>query len=371
MDTEYKTGSQEESLHEQRKQDEAQSQSQASEDSKPRHERDLSKYGFRPVWTAWDGYPGETPDDIREWLDDDGGRESAQLIGPLRSLLWLGGYDELVAAIDDPAYVLEDEIRVVPQGTDIGWLVDRDFEEEKVPRRLYARLLGFEYDSPDPVAIMPARVSNVPGPVGDRLATHSIRDFYPLSRPQCLPESIQCVKFKRDRNQNRLLSNIRQSVGNLVDADNLWFRGTSFSTLVASLAFFIPLLHSQNLENEFGPGIYATNSFRYALDYAGNNGAVMVFQAPDLLRNVDLWEPSHDEWSQVVANWLHLRLENPLPDRYREADLMRGPVSRSRLDTARHNRLPDRSDIDQIVAVSYAGCAALAKSLSMIIYFES
>lgn len=293
--------------------------------------------------------------------------ESAQLIGPLRSLLWLGGYDEIVTAIDDPAYVLKDEIRVVPQGTGIGWLVDRDFEEEKVPRRLYDRLMGFDYDSPDPVTIMPARVSNVPGPVSDTLATYSIRDLYPLSRPQCLPESIQCVKFTRDRDQNRLLSKIRQSVGNLIDADNLWFRGMSFSTLVPSLAFFIPVLHSQNIENEFGPGIYATNSFRYALDYAGNNGAVMVFQAPDL-RNIDLWEPSPDEWSQVVVNWLP---ENPLPDRFREADLMRGPISRSRLDVARHNRLPDRSNIDQIVAVSYAGCAALAKSLSMIIYLES
>lgn len=220
---------------------------------------------------------------------------------------------------------------------------------------------------------MPARVSNIPAPVSHRLATYSIRDLYPLSRPQCFPGTIQCVKFKRDRNQNRLLSKIRESVGNRIDADNLWFRGTSFSTLVTSLAFFIPVLHSQNLDNEFGPGIYTTNSLRYALEYAGNNGVVMVFQAPDL-RNINLWEPSPDEWSQVVANWLHLRLaitENPLPDRYREADLMRGPISRSRTDTARHNRLPDRSAVDQIVVVSYAGCAALSKSLSMIIYLES
>lgn len=78
MDTECETGSQEESLHEQGKQHEA--QSQASEDSEPRHERDLSKYGFRPVWTAWDGYPGEIPDDICEWLDDDGGRGEYRVV---------------------------------------------------------------------------------------------------------------------------------------------------------------------------------------------------------------------------------------------------------------------------------------------------
>ncbi|KAJ5577480.1 uncharacterized protein N7459_006444 [Penicillium hispanicum] len=139
MDTQCEIRSQE-SPHEQGKQDEA--QPQASEDSEPRHDRDLIKYGFRPVRTVWDGYPGEVPDDICEWLDDGGGRKSTQLIGHLRSLLWLGGYDKIVTAIDDPAYILEDEIRVAPQGTDIGWLVDRDFEEEKVSGRLYDQLLG-------------------------------------------------------------------------------------------------------------------------------------------------------------------------------------------------------------------------------------
>lgn len=48
--------------------------SQASEDSEPRHERELKKHGLRPVWTAWDGYPGEVPDDIQKWLDDNGRR---------------------------------------------------------------------------------------------------------------------------------------------------------------------------------------------------------------------------------------------------------------------------------------------------------
>ena len=48
--------------------------SQASEDSEPRHERELKKHGLRPVWTAWDGYPGEMPDDIQKWLGDNGRR---------------------------------------------------------------------------------------------------------------------------------------------------------------------------------------------------------------------------------------------------------------------------------------------------------
>ena len=269
--------------------------------------------------------------------------------------------------------MLEDEISIVPEGTNFSWLASRLFDDGKIPRQLFDRSSRFEGDSHVPVTVMPAaQVSNVPAAVGAALTPHSVRDIYPLSRPQCFPEAVHCAKFNGDRNRGRLLSKIRQTVGNQIDGDNLWFRGTSFSALVASLAFFIPVIHSHNQDNEFGPGIYTTSSFEYALDYAGNNGVVMVFQAPDL-RDINTWVPSSVEWNQLVANWLHLRLaiiEKPLPDDNREADLIRGPISRCQIEATRYNRLPVQSTVDQMVAVSYAGCAALANSLSMIIYIE-
>lgn len=40
----------------------------------PRNHANLEKHGFRPVWTHWAGYPGEIPDDIREYLDEHGKR---------------------------------------------------------------------------------------------------------------------------------------------------------------------------------------------------------------------------------------------------------------------------------------------------------
>ena len=292
---------------------------------------------------------------------------SAQLIGPLSSLLWLGGYDELVSAIDDPSYVLEDEISILPEGTNCGWLVARLFDDCNIPRHLFDGVSRSE-------TVMPAgRATNAPAPVGASLTPHSIRDLYPLSRPQCFPETVHCAKLESDRNRGRLLSKIRQTVGNrIVDGDNIWFRGTSFSALISSLAFFIPVIHGHNLENEFGPGIYTTNNFEYALDYAGRNGVVMVFQAPDF-RNVKTWVPSSDDWNQLVANWLQLRLaitQGQLPDDNRKADLIRGPIPQRQIQAARYNRLPVQSTVDQMVAVSYAGCAALANSLSMIIYIE-
>lgn len=38
----------------------------------PRNLDHLERHGFRPVWTHWAGYSGEIPDDIGEYLDENG-----------------------------------------------------------------------------------------------------------------------------------------------------------------------------------------------------------------------------------------------------------------------------------------------------------
>lgn len=38
-----------------------------------RNPEDLLKNGLPPVWTSWGGYPGEVPQDIYEWFDDETG----------------------------------------------------------------------------------------------------------------------------------------------------------------------------------------------------------------------------------------------------------------------------------------------------------
>lgn len=53
---------------------EEQYEARENDDNGPRDERDLEKHGFRPVWTSWDRYPGEMPDDIKEFLDENGRR---------------------------------------------------------------------------------------------------------------------------------------------------------------------------------------------------------------------------------------------------------------------------------------------------------
>ena len=38
-----------------------------------RNPEDLLKDGLLPVWTNWRGYPGEVPQNIYEWLNDETG----------------------------------------------------------------------------------------------------------------------------------------------------------------------------------------------------------------------------------------------------------------------------------------------------------
>ena len=50
-------------------------------------------------------------------------------IGPLSSLFWLEGVEELEELIRDPAYILTDEYRSIPQGSPRLWIVSILSEE--------------------------------------------------------------------------------------------------------------------------------------------------------------------------------------------------------------------------------------------------
>lgn len=65
--------------------------------------------------------------------------DSAQIVGPLRSLAWLAGLDGLIEAIDHPAYTIRDEIEVVPQGAvPVNW----HWEEGHVPPSIWREITG-------------------------------------------------------------------------------------------------------------------------------------------------------------------------------------------------------------------------------------
>lgn len=293
---------------------------------------------------------------------------SARMIGPLRSLAWLAGLDELVEAIDDPAYLIEDDIEIVPLGTSLLWPLQRHMEEGTLPRTIWAKGSG-NY----PPVISSSLVTTIPGTaptaVKETLNTHNFRDLYPCSRIKA-PEPVKCVKVRFDKNLTRLEKNVRKLVGAPLESENLWFRGLSFGALESTLAFFIPERSSHNSDNEFGPGFYTADSLDYALEYVRIGGGIMVFKDPDL-HNTQVWEPDSEAWNAWVAKWKHLPLEiarQPSPAEYDTADFIKGAVSEIGQSVRGGSAVPTQSETNQLVACSYEGCKALSNSLQMIIF---
>ncbi|KAJ5470583.1 hypothetical protein N7530_007940 [Penicillium desertorum] len=323
----------------------------------PRNHHNLAKHGFRPVWPSREGYPGdEIPEDIREWLDGNAQRtglavnlstttESTEIIGPLRSLAWLAGLDELVEAIDHPAYVIEDDRSHSFRGRPVVATGSTGRRRDRT-----AHDMGQGLGKQSTVTAVPG---TIPAAVKDRLNTHKLRDLYPSSRIQS-PHHVKCIKVPFDKNMTRLEANIRKLVGAPLESRDLWFRGLSFGALESNLAFFIPERSSHGSDNEFGPGFYTADTLHFALAYIRTGGAIMVFKDPDM------------------HSTEHLPLEiaqQPIPVQYASADFIKGAISSS-AQAGRRVPVPTQSEDIQLVACSYKGCKALSESLELIIFVE-
>jgi hypothetical protein len=346
----------------------------------PRNYRNLAKHGFRPVWTTWDGYPGKIPSDIAEYLDDDGNCsefdsglalqgiklthiDSAKMIGPLRSIAWVAGLDELVEAIDHPAYVIQDEIEGVPfWGAGYTFPVNRHMAEWRIPPRIWNAI-----GQSQPGVTSLTRAS-VPLAVKTSPTSYRLTDFYPTSRIRS-SSTVKCFKIPSDKKISRLSASIRRLASPDLASTKLWFRGLDLAALESTLGFFIPERNSSNKDNELGPGFYTTENLEYACEYARNGGGVMVFRDPDLY-TTRVWQPNLQEWSSWVARWLTLPLaiaNEPVPSQYLTADFIKGAIAGSRPGPT---VLPMQSDDEQLLAVSYRGCEVLSESLDMIIFVE-
>lgn len=277
--------------------------------------------------------------------------------------------------VNDPAFSLQDEVQIIPGGAKIGYLVGRYYEEGLIPHYAYHHTMddgdevGFQHRLPIFTAkiniLLPSVVSNNPQP-------RTIQSMYPLSRPQCLPQTVTCFKVKWDKKRDRLLARIGGIFGELFESNDFWFRGLSRSALTSTLAFFIPILTTKSQDNEFGPGIYTANKLEHVLDYCGISGTIMVFKSPNL-RELAVWEPTVEEWNQLVALWSQPSfsgISDNLLQAYRDSDIIRGPISAIPAPGKSKSHFPVRSNTDQLVAVSYDGCKMLSKSLYAIIYLE-
>lgn len=96
------------------------------------------------------------------------------MIGPLRSLAWLAGLDELIKAIDHPAYVIQDDIEVISFGTSLLWPLDRWVEEGTVPPTIWAK--DSWNNPPAKSSSLATTVPNaVPAAVKGTVETHSFQ----------------------------------------------------------------------------------------------------------------------------------------------------------------------------------------------------
>ena len=114
----------------------------------------------------------------------------------------------------------------------------------------------------------------------------------------------------------------------------------SLYALELTLAFFVPAITASNRDNEFGPGMYTTDSLEYCLECLRGGGAIMVFKSPDLREQI-VWEPSLADWTSLVSKWTGILLataNQPTPQ-YMSADIIKGPISIKK-QPARRNLTP-------------------------------
>lgn len=298
----------------------------------------------------------------------------AAVVGPLKSLAWLAGLDELVEAIDSEAFTIQDNLEVVPLGAGLMWPVERYVELGKISSEIAKRV--FHGDPPYPTTTNRLAVARDQCPAGitNQPAPFPLRDISGASRLQTPSGSILCARMKSHKKLETLEREINQMVGGGFNAGNFWFRGLTVEGLKSTLAFFVPHISGNNRDNEFGPGFYTGKDLRYSLCYLnGGVGAIMVFRNP-ALRNTSIWEPNLEDWQAWVTIWLSRPLaiaNRPVPPAYDRADFILGPIREAESDSGNARRqVPRQSNQIQLVAVSYKGCQTLADALHMIIFVE-
>lgn len=289
-----------------------------------------------------------------------------QMAGPLRTIIWLSGYDNVVDMIDSSAYTIEDEVVEIPLGTNAGdFLIPRYVESGKLPGSVQPEALGFvdELTGPPIYSVLPAALPPTPSP-------RDLTALYPWAKQQCLPSNVSVVSINHDKLRTRFCNDVTKLFpDNLLSKSGLLFRGLPLYALELSMTLFVPIISQANKANEFGPGVYTTTDLEYATAYAGPSGAIMVFRDVDT-RNLTVWEPENDEWKKLVAHHSvpNLAVES-VPDNHKIADIISGPVStiaKGAKKVTKGTLIP--GNIQRRVFVSYGAFEKLAASLIAIIY---
>ncbi|CAG8645446.1 15703_t:CDS:2, partial [Acaulospora colombiana] len=182
--------------------------------------------------------------------------------------------------------------------------------------------------------------------------TNEVQSIPPgkIVNAQChstFPESIFIYKWQilgKNKNREKILEQINELLYNKY----LLYRGVR--TWVEVHRAIINGFPTNSVNNEFGFGVYTTPDFDYAVEYAGRNGAVMVFDWTETDGAITIKDLDNQEWAATVKG--HVCTDKPGPPKHTE-DMLQGPVS------ANHDRIltcsnPIPSHIRQVVGKTEA-----------------
>lgn len=212
-----------------------------------------------------------------------------------------------------------------------------------------------------------ASAFEIPDGVTNDVRSAGVKTLYPLSNTKNLPPKILVFKIKSDKNTERLAPRLLERMPMLAGS-TLLFHGTSRQAVREMFKNFS--LVQGTGESELGVGICTTPSLEYALQYAGNNGVLMVFSSPDV-RGLNVWKPDKREWENLTALQYDIPLKNlPIPKKFDGAEVVIGAISIDSGRAVKECRYPTPGAQTQTLFVSMPAVNALSISLKALVYLE-
>ncbi|CAB5370818.1 unnamed protein product [Rhizophagus irregularis] len=180
------------------------------------------------------------------------------------------------------------------------------------------------------------------------------------------PDYVSVYKFQKpskNKDQAKILDplNINPNDSN----QHFLYRGIRTSDTIPVFLLRIVLVSSVN--NEFGPGLYCTPNFNLAVEYAGKNGAIFVYDWSNLDSDFTIKTLIDREWEDTVKGWICIDDDSkPGPPQFDE-DIIQGPVSKNHGSIYNCSK-PIQSQDLQVVAITTNGMNAMTERLYTIIY---
>lgn len=142
---------------------------------------------------------------------------------------------------------------------------------------------------------------------------------------------------------------------------------SNVNILERSIRIPLPVITTNNFDNEFGSVVYVTPNLAYAKKFAGRQGAITIFKETDN-RQFNVWTPNLDEWWAFVAYNIGLpRRQEYFPEGW-EADIIIGPVTKDTAKKPKTDKDLEPSDILQLAYREYQAFELLGRALIEVIH---